>query len=535
MRWLVSIVLMLAVVVMFSGQSAQASQADAGRRLFAAVQANDLAAVRQIINEGADPFGFDGQGRAPVDIAVDHGFFEIAHFLLSVQNGEIARKTLRQPDIKSDRGAAVQSPLSRKDETVVAPAIQIAPQTILPDNRITDETRQPIPQDILPAVVGKGQNLRGPIGSSSDPDVGSPVVRPLIQSSQRVVPYTPNPLSRSPESLTLPARGVTDGEPKTPLPERLETVAGVTEPDGFDPIAELPFDSPPEAPSVFDRLVRIFESAGQRHDKDRISSGTGSQGIPDPSLRQQPPGKAKIAPPLVSVPTVVTAQVVTAPSSTITKGRPAAPAGATVPVTTATLQLGDMVFGREGRLGKKRKNTNDGTDSCVKKPSWRSTFCVEQITWPKEIDGDFGRPGFYAGGGRAIVRYDGGEASQYHVLFPASSFARIARYFKRKLGTPTDTPDIWTAMLGEPKRFNKTFRWRVPAAAGGGQATIELREMDDLRWSMPPDPGHGVLRLYRRGAGTVFELLTATDLLLMQVRKGYGKSTSNSTASRTAR
>ena len=75
-------------------------------------------------------------------------------------------------------------------------------------------------------------------------------------------------------------------------------------------------------------------------------------------------------------------------------------------------------------------------------------------------------------------------------------------------------------MLGEPKRFNKTLRWRAAEEGGNRYRVIEIREVDDLRWSAPPDIKHGVLRLYRDGARSIFENISTTDLLLLQVRKG---------------
>jgi len=184
--------------------------------------------------------------------------------------------------------------------------------------------------------------------------------------------------------------------------------------------------------------------------------------------------------------------------------------------STMVLRADSMVLGEAGRLGKPRRDNAD----CVEKPAWHSSFCIEVIAWPDEIKPVFGGSTFYAGGGRVIVRYDANRATQYHALFPTASFRRLSTYFKRKFGAPSETPDIWTAMLGAPKRFNKTLRWRAPRKNGDGFVIVEIREIDDLRWSAPPDVKHGVVRLYQEGARSVFELLTTADLLLMQVRKG---------------
>jgi hypothetical protein len=175
-------------------------------------------------------------------------------------------------------------------------------------------------------------------------------------------------------------------------------------------------------------------------------------------------------------------------------------------------------LGSVGRIGKVR-NLHDMDDgSCIWKPGKNTAFCIESIDWSNDIKSAFQKSSHYASGGRAIVRYDNGQSSQYHVSFPAKSFALIANFLKQKLGVPSETPDVWTSMLGEPNRFNKTLRWRVAAKDGGVHQMIEIREIDDLRWSSPPDLKNGVVRLYKEGAKPVFSSLTSADLLLMQLR-----------------
>ena len=208
----------------------------------------------------------------------------------------------------------------------------------------------------------------------------------------------------------------------------------------------------------------------------------------------------------------------------ITKAVPAktvtSPPAPKIVSSSSVLRASAMTFGDIGHLGKKLEGDRIGGRDCVEKAAWGSYFCIENIDWPETITPSFGPPSYYMGGGRAIVRYDGGQASQYHVLFPSRAFNRMAQYFKNTYGPPSETPEVWTAMLGEPKRYNKTMRWRAPMTDDQGYLIIEIREIDDLRWSSPPDTRHGVARLYREGARTVFELLTTADLLLMQVRQG---------------
>jgi hypothetical protein len=72
-------------------QSAAAAQTSAEkelatRQLFQAVYANDLAGAQASVGDGADVNARDRWGLTPADIAVDRGFYRIAHFLVSVRN-----------------------------------------------------------------------------------------------------------------------------------------------------------------------------------------------------------------------------------------------------------------------------------------------------------------------------------------------------------------------------------------------------------------------------------------------------------------
>ncbi len=88
---------------------------DATKRLFQAVHENNLPAVQISITDGADIEAADENGLTPVDIAVDKGFFDIAHFLLSVRN-------VRDDQPGADTGQAADwTPTVQTPETVPKP------------------------------------------------------------------------------------------------------------------------------------------------------------------------------------------------------------------------------------------------------------------------------------------------------------------------------------------------------------------------------------------------------------------------------
>jgi hypothetical protein len=69
----------------FSAAGGPASE-EATRRLFAAVQTNDFPSVQQSIAAGADVEARNPWGVSAADLAVDKGYFRIAHYLVSVRN-----------------------------------------------------------------------------------------------------------------------------------------------------------------------------------------------------------------------------------------------------------------------------------------------------------------------------------------------------------------------------------------------------------------------------------------------------------------
>ena len=103
-------------------------------RLFDAVWADDLGRVKAAITAGANISAVNELGVRPVDMAVDRGHYEIAHYLLSVE--------------KQRRDAATQEPKPTPVERLVARSVTPAPTSSLPaSGRFVDSiaTRQPAP------------------------------------------------------------------------------------------------------------------------------------------------------------------------------------------------------------------------------------------------------------------------------------------------------------------------------------------------------------------------------------------------------
>ncbi len=189
----------------------------------------------------------------------------------------------------------------------------------------------------------------------------------------------------------------------------------------------------------------------------------------------------------------------------------------------AKLPEDSLLFGDRGLINLSIEQAGVAREDCVVKPAWRSHFCLQVLSWPAEVQPAFGTPSFFIGGGTTIVHYLDGNAVQYHGTFPTRSFDIIKNHLISLYGEPTAVPEIMTAFLAEPKRRNPAFQWIATAQNESPEIVMEIRKIDDLRWSSPPDKDNGVIRMYRQGDKSVFRLLSAADLLLLQVRKGNVK------------
>ena len=188
-------------------------------------------------------------------------------------------------------------------------------------------------------------------------------------------------------------------------------------------------------------------------------------------------------------------------------------------VSAAPLKGVSFRIGENHALGTAIPKDGPRRSLCVDKSHWSTMFCIEPVIWPAAMADHFQVTNNFYRGRQSIVQYQGGKAVQIHVLFPKDRLRAVTEHFKAVYGPPTDQPEILTALIGEPKRINRTVQWRSRDAKGA-ETVLEIREIDDLRWSAPPDTNHGVVRLYGADQGSVFELLSATDLLLVNIRRG---------------
>ena len=160
-----------------------------------------------------------------------------------------------------------------------------------------------------------------------------------------------------------------------------------------------------------------------------------------------------------------------------------------------------------------------GKFPCINKDQWNTVYCIKPLRWPANLKPAFKIVSNFYRGHKSIVEYVAGQSTQLHVLFRTGELRRISEFFTQRFGSPTEQGEILTALIGQPKRSNRILRWRSRDSKTKSETVLEIREIDDLRWSSPPDVNHGALRLYASNRGSIFEFLSSADLLLVQLRR----------------
>ena len=254
------------------------------------------------------------------------------------------------------------------------------------------------------------------------------------------------------------------------------------------------------------------------------------QAEPVKSVTSEAADNNKISPPLPSGPlarAAAPAKVFALPkgggaASDSNLARLSSPSGAAAPSSSpsgAVAALADVRLTLSEDQGVGRRMPAPGTEQCVYKNRWNTEYCIESLAWPPNLAAAFNISSNFYRGPKSIVEYVAGRSVQIHVLFKTKEIQRVTKHFVDRYGRPTEQPEIWTDLIGQKKRANRTLRWRNRNSKTGEVTVLEIREIDDLRWSSPPDTRHGALRIYTEKRGSVFKLLSWTDLLLVQLRR----------------
>jgi hypothetical protein len=145
----------------------------ATRLLFEAVHTNDFAGAEAAVAAGASVEARDRWNITPIELAIDKGYFRIAHFLVSVRNS-------RQPSgDDSPRAATPVETVTPRSVDVSNRAVPAAPAAS-PDPVAVWPTDQPNPFDPDAPAFGAGLPVVSHSETRSAPESGHLETGPLL-------------------------------------------------------------------------------------------------------------------------------------------------------------------------------------------------------------------------------------------------------------------------------------------------------------------------------------------------------------------
>ena len=447
------------------------------RRLFQAVHDNNMSAVQISVTDGANIEAVDENGLAPVDIAVDEGFFDIAHFLLSVRN---ARDVAVKDQSYDDQG---QGQVAAKTLKATSAPVPAAPVVKKLSGAVTRPTLPPLP------VWPKGK---------------------------------PNPFDPKAPGATLPVLGKVEGKVESALESKAlvnpPPKAAAAKPAETYPVVKQKTPSIPRlqpAPEVRVANVEAKPPASFIKESSNFFSGLfgGASKPPSPETPKEPKpiNDAASGGGWVVRDVKTYAGDAKRPTAITEKKIPPAPLGHYLSGITLTL-------GRSVRLGAPRLAKGGAKSKpCIEKKNGTLAFCIETVDWPERIKPYFQVNSIIYQGAKAIARYDDGVATSYYVIFPTGSYPTVVKYYTKKFGNPTKTLNRSIAPLAKARRKNPTTIWQSIDTVTKQVTTLEVREFDDTR-GIFPDTRHGVAMLYQQWSSPIFPNLSTMELIVLNAQ-----------------
>ncbi|MCK5167632.1 MAG: ankyrin repeat domain-containing protein, partial [Rhodospirillaceae bacterium] len=230
--------------------------------LFMAVDKNDLPGVRAAIEGGANVEAVNTLGMQAVDIAVDRGYYDIAHYLISVRT-LLAEKAKNNPPV-AQAIAPTPAPAEEWAARVTAPneTIVVEAPTETPAESQTEtlakplaETQTEIPAETVVAVT-PAPKPEGPKPEAPKPEL--PVVEKV--EPQTLVAEAPMPKEIATPPVPLPRPTITPAI--APTTEETKAVADVVAPK-IEPeiITEVTETAEPKAvEEVKEEVIEIAEA-----------------------------------------------------------------------------------------------------------------------------------------------------------------------------------------------------------------------------------------------------------------------------------
>ncbi|MDH5489953.1 MAG: ankyrin repeat domain-containing protein, partial [Rhodospirillaceae bacterium] len=278
MFWVMAFVFALGVATPNAQSTAESEYAT--KVLFMAVDKNDLPGVRAAIEGGADIEAVNPLGMQAVDIAVDRGYYDIAHYLISVRS-QLAEKSKNNPAVISsappapadDWAARVTPPAPEQQQEQQEQIAEAKPETPIAEPEIADNAenvQEPIANETLATTIPVPQP-RPTIAEAESPDQNT-TEAPVELSA--VEPSLNSDVNTAPDTLpdTLPDAGLK----AAPEPEVVE-------------IAKADDPQPPQSAEEAEP-VEVSEEIKEETKEEVVNA------VAEESLAEQPEQTALLAP-----------------------------------------------------------------------------------------------------------------------------------------------------------------------------------------------------------------------------------------------
>ncbi|MCG8507774.1 MAG: ankyrin repeat domain-containing protein, partial [Rhodospirillales bacterium] len=213
------------------------------KSLFEAILRNDLAAVQVSVGRGADTSARNISGRSPVDLAVDKGHFEIAHYLLSL-------RSLSDDAAKGQDTAPSQSARPARSETdALAPPDPTPDLPPAPEISTLAELPPEAPTGLPPGVADPFDPAAVPMGTAH------PVIeRPGDQGQVAIIEPSATAMTETPEAVAEPPPAAPEetAEVARPMPREAVPKSSSTDVSEVNRLASEP------NPDILNRLGNIL-------------------------------------------------------------------------------------------------------------------------------------------------------------------------------------------------------------------------------------------------------------------------------------
>ena len=95
--FLSTILIILTVLCPVTGNSNELNEQQLTNKLFGAVLINNISDVRLLITQGADINATNQEGLTPAGLAIERGFYGIAHYIVGIRNQNLMKSTAELP------------------------------------------------------------------------------------------------------------------------------------------------------------------------------------------------------------------------------------------------------------------------------------------------------------------------------------------------------------------------------------------------------------------------------------------------------